>query len=227
MRAKEASELLGVERTKLRDYERKFHVFTPENERADKEAVDYTEKDIHDLKRLVLLNRATLTCSDIRDMQEGKRSLIQALEDRAKEIREEYERKMASRRLGQIIAATGASYETLDVETLWDIMQGKEQEGTEFFMEDDDPRILVRIITCPYCGKTVEIDLEDCLADSTCTDSQRDDDMGPDVLYEFDPQVACQCPECEEFFSVFGWLREYPIGVYDSDDITTKPYEEE
>ena len=228
MRAKEVYEMLGIDRTKLRDYDRKYEVFTPEHERiGGKEAIDYTDTDLYNLKRIVLLNRATLTCADIKDVQNGKRSLAQAFEDRAQAIQKEFEEKMASLRFAQMIAATGAEYDNLDVEGLWDIMQGKVQQGVTFYMEDDDPRILERDIVCPCCGETVLIDLEDFVADTTWTDSQRDDDMGPENVYEFDPDAPCECPKCNKLFTISGWLREYPIGAYDSDDIETTPYEDE
>ncbi len=228
MRAKEVYQTLGIDRTKLRDYDRKYEVFTPEHERTgEKDAIEYTETDLYNLKRLVILNRATLTCADIKDIQDGKKSLGQAFEYRAQLIRKEYEEKMASLQFAQMIAATGADYNDLDVDRLWDIMQGKVQEGVTFYMEDDDPRILERHVICPNCGESVLIDLEDYVADTTWTDSQRDDDMGPENLYEFDPDAPCECPNCHKLFTVNGWLREYPIGAYDSDDIQTFPCEEQ
>jgi DNA-binding transcriptional MerR regulator len=228
MRAKEVYQILGIDRTKLRDYDRKYEVFTPEHARSDeKEAIDYTETDLYNLKRLVILNRATLTCADIKDIQIGKKSLSQAFEYRAQLIRKEYEEKMASLQFAQIIAATGAGYNDLDVDRLWSMMQGKEQEGVVFYMEDNDPRILERDVICPCCGERVLVDLEDYVADITSTDSQRDDDMGPDNVYEFDPDAPCECSNCHKCFTISGWLREYPIGAYDSDEIITIPYVEQ
>ena len=220
--------MLGIDRTKLRDYDRKYHVFTPELERIDeKEAFEYTQADLHNLKKLVILNRATLTCADIKAVQEGKKSLQQAFDHRAQLIRKEYEEKMASLKLAQMSEATGADYEALDVDRLWEIMKGKEREGAVFYMEDDDPRILERDVICPCCGERVLVNLEDYVSDTACTESQRDDDMGPDVLYTFNGDDPCECPSCQNSFVISGWLREYPIGAFDSADIETISYEEQ
>lgn len=227
MRPKDVAKLLGIDRTKLRDYERKFYVFTPEKQRGEKEVVDYTETDIRNLKRLVLLNRSTLTCSDIRDVQSGALTLQQAFEAREQAILKAYEEKLASLQMARRIAATGATYDNLDVERWWADMQDEIQNGTRYCMEDDDPQVLVQPVECPHCGAITTVDLEDYGADPDFESSGREDDMGPAMIYHFDTQEPCQCSACTKRFTIHGWLREYPIGAYDSDGIYTKPYEEE
>ena len=43
--------------------------------------------------------------------------------------------------------------------------------------------------------------------------------MGPDVVHSFDSEENCKCPYCGKTLHIEGWIREYPIGILDSEEI--------
>ena len=59
--------------------------------------------------------------------------------------------------------------------------------------------------------------MEDYIADSSSF--EKDSGMGPDLVHSFDTEYSCRCPYCDSIIRVSGWIREYPIGTYDSEDI--------
>jgi len=80
--------------------------------------------------------------------------------------------------------------------------------------------LLTRNIICPYCEKSQEVDLEDYIHnESSC---EKENGMGPDMVYSFDSEECIECIGCEKVIRVSGWIREYPIGVCDSESIDVK-----
>lgn len=59
--------------------------------------------------------------------------------------------------------------------------------------------------------------MEDYIADSSSF--EKDNGTGPDLVHSFDTEYSCRCPYCDSIIRVSGWIREYPIGTYDSEDI--------
>lgn len=50
--------------------------------------------------------------------------------------------------------------------------------------------------------------------------------MGDDVIYSFDSRYKCRCPYCGKVLYATGWIREYPTGVLDSEEINVDTIEE-
>jgi len=46
--------------------------------------------------------------------------------------------------------------------------------------------------------------------------------MGPEIVYSFDSDDIYECPKCGNSIHISGWIREYPIGAYDSEDIVVE-----
>ena len=114
-----------------------------------------------------------------------------------------------------------AEFESFDTNHYWDIITQRETEGEEFIdvedMYDYRPVSLIRNIQCPYCGEVLEIDLEDFQYDQSS--DERENGMGLDIVYSFDSEDNIECPTCERKYLVSGWIREYPVGTYDSEHI--------
>ena len=51
------------------------------------------------------------------------------------------------------------------------------------------------------------------------SDYKKDNNMGPDVVHSFDSEENCKCPYCGKTLHIVGWIREYPIGILDSEEI--------
>lgn len=81
---------------------------------------------------------------------------------------------------------------------------------------------LVWDITCPYCGKSFEVDLDQYVSDTSGSERE----MGTETEYT----IECEefiCPECKKEFGIQGSVWEYPEGAYNDDTIETIEYEEE
>lgn len=98
-----------------------------------------------------------------------------------------------------------------------------------FTNDEDDPEnwrlSFSRTIECPDCGVEFEVDLEDYLQD--VSNFEKENGMGPDAVYNFDSATDCECPYCGKIIHITGWIREYPIGILDSEEIDVDLFEDE
>jgi len=79
------------------------------------------------------------------------------------------------------------------------------------------PVSLIRTVKCPYCSEKKEVDLEDYETDVISYDNEIG--MGEDIVYSFDSGDNIECSACLRKYRVSGWIREYPIGAYDSEEV--------
>ena len=75
---------------------------------------------------------------------------------------------------------------------------------------------LKRVVNCPHCNSPLRVDLED-----ECNTTTNDGQMGPETLYEFDFEDACDY--CGGRFLVTGYVSEYPAGALNHEDIVVFP----
>jgi len=222
MQTKEVTKMLGVNRERIK-YFKKQNVFMPENTVVDSKSAEYTEGDVTALRKLVILTKSGLTCGDIKRIQNGEWTLQEAIVERRKIIEDEMRRMRGSLSLTEEMVKIGVQFDSMPIEYLWNEIQQKEHEG-EAFMDFEDmygyrPVPLMRSGDCPHCNAVQEIDLVDYLWDETLNESHRENDMGPDIVYSFDTEDCIGCDKCGKAFQVRGWIREYPVGAYDSEHI--------
>ena len=55
---------------------------------------------------------------------------------------------------------------------------------------------------------------------------ESDNCMGPDMVYSFDSEENYHCDYCGKLLRIEGWIREYPMGAYDSEDVNVEGIEE-
>ena len=91
----------------------------------------------------------------------------------------------------------------------------------EEFEEYDEKISLVRIIDCPYCSTKNKIDLQ-----VECEKTSKERQMGPEIIYMFDTKENC-CIKCGRPFRILGYISEYPMGAYNSEEIKVVPIEDE
>ncbi len=89
------------------------------------------------------------------------------------------------------------------------------KNGPDDLYEGLDGIDLKRIVACPHCGSDNKIDLTD-----ECTSTSHERSMGDEILYEFDTE-AFKCEKCGRPFRVYGYISEYPLGAFNSEDIKT------
>ena len=220
MKPKEIQEKLGINADRIKFFKRQG-VFTPENPPSGNRGTNYTETDYKNLQFLVVLTKMGMTVSDIRKMQDGECSLEEAIKERRKQITDEIAKKQNALSLLSELIEDKEEFETFHTERYWDIITERESKGEEFVDFEDlygyQPVSLIRTVTCPYCGEELEVDLEDYETDVSSYDNENG--MGEDMVYSFDSEDNIECPACQRKYRVSGWIREYPIGAYDSEEV--------
>lgn len=85
------------------------------------------------------------------------------------------------------------------------------------FRADYDPRYssFYRTFHCPCCGKKIGFDLSNYESDVISNEYN----MGSDTVYFFDSMDALECEYCYQPLHVEGWIREYPVGAWDSEEL--------
>lgn len=100
-----------------------------------------------------------------------------------------------------------------------------------FVYEDDNPGdedwklSFIRTIECPNCFNEFDVDLEEYVDD--ISSYEKENGMGPDAVHYFDTQDECKCPSCGCTVHVTGWIREYPMGIFDSDEINAETIDDD
>lgn len=153
--------------------------------------------------------------------------MIAAIEERRKKIEEKMKQMKGSLYLSAEMLECGIQYDSMETGHYWGIVTQRESEG-EKFMDIDDGYwqiSLIRTVECPHCLKEQEIDLEDFLYDESSY--EKENGMGPDIVYSFDSEENYECPFCGKMFQVSGWIREYPMGMYDSENVDITKLDEE
>ncbi len=227
MRPKEIQEKLGIDANRIKLF-KKESIFIPENPPIGNRSTNYTDADYRRLQLIVTLTKCGLTCANIRDLQNGERSLESVIHDRQAHIEEEIAKGRNSLKMLSTLLTDQAEFSSFDVDHYWGIIQEKESDGEEFYdvfdMYGYMPISLIRDIKCPYCGECSEVDLEDYVYDQ-CSD-EHENGMGPDIVYSFDSDELYECQNCGRKVHIHGWAREYPIGAYDSEEVCVEEMEE-
>lgn len=227
MRPKEIQEKLGIDADRIKLFKREG-IFFPENPPSGNRSTNYTETDCENLRLLVVLTKSGLTCSDIRKLQDGEWTLEEAIVSRKQSIDAEIARKRNSLSLLSELIDDKAEFETFETDRYWNVITKKEATGEEFIDIEDmygyRPVSFIRNIQCPHCGEEYEVDLEDYLYDQSS--DERENGMGPDIVYSFNSEDNYECPKCGKVIQIEGWIREYPFGAYDSEDINLDEWED-
>jgi len=222
LQTKDVTKKLGINRDRIKYFKRQG-VFIQENP-----AEGFTDKDIYNLERLVVLTKAGLTCDDIIEIQNGKCSLSEAFVSRRKKLEDKIKQMEGSLKLSSEMLSEEVQYESLSTDYYLDVIRKREEAGEEFMDIDEDyfQLSLNRKIRCPQCQSEYDIDLGDYITGEYSSSDRRDDDMGPDNYYQFDTEDNYKCPCCGKKLQVTGWIREYPISSVDSEHIDISLVEE-
>jgi len=72
---------------------------------------------------------------------------------------------------------------------------------------------LQRAVECPHCSASNVMDFAE-----DCSETAEERPMGDGYLFEFEWE-DCKCASCGRTFRVSGRISEYPVGVFESEDI--------
>ena len=224
MQTKEITDALGITRERIKYY-KKEGVFVPENPVVNGKT-EFTDRDLKNLKRLVILTKSGLSCADIKRVQTGAKSLREVINDRQNAIREEIERMTGSLALSEELFDADVQYDSMPTQEYWQFIKSKEQAG-KIFMDINDgdyPVSLSRDIRCPHCGKVEAVNLDNYVYDQSS--DEKENGMGSDIVYSFNSEDNYTCAECGHLVLINGRIREYPIGAYDSESININKWED-
>ncbi|PKM87333.1 MAG: transcriptional regulator [Firmicutes bacterium HGW-Firmicutes-10] len=227
MRPKEIQDKLGIDADRIKLFKREG-IFFPEHPPSGNKSTNYTETDCENLRLLVVLTKSGLTCSDIRKLQDGEWTLEEAIVSRKQSIDAEIARKRNSLSLLSELLDDRAEFETFETDRYWNVITKREEDGEEFINIEDmygyRPVSLIRNVQCPHCCEPHEVDLEDYLYDQSS--DERENGMGPDIVYSFNSEDNYECPKSGKVIQIERWIREYPVGAYDSEGINVEELED-
>ena len=219
--AKEVCKLLGINNDRLKYFKRKG-VFESETKEAG-----YTANDIARLEQLVVLTKAGLTCDDIKDIDLGKISFSEAIKQRRNIMEDKLQQINGALSLSAELLNSGVQYDSMPSNYYLTEIKRRESEGEEF-MDLDEWKFdleMIENIKCPNCGESDNVDLEDYVySDSS---HEKENGMGSDYVMYFDSEQSYECPNCGKIVQISGWMREYPMGAFDSKEIDVSLAEED
>lgn len=131
MQANEVTKLLGINRDRIK-YFRKQGVFEPEHMPIGNKSPEYTQTDIDNLKTLIILTKAGLSCGDIKKIQNYEWTIDDALLARRQSIQEEIQRMQGSLLLTSELLDGKVEYSKIDTEYYWNLVLQKESAGINF-----------------------------------------------------------------------------------------------
>lgn len=211
--AKEVCELLGINNDRLK-YFKKREIFVSETKKAG-----YTANDIARLKQLVVLTKAGVTCDDIKNIDSGKVSFTEEIEQRRKIMKDKLQQIQGALSLSAELLDAGVQYDSMPSDYYLAEITRRESEGEEF-MDFDEGQFeleMMEDIKCPNCGAEDTVDLEDYVYSESS--NERENGMGPDFVRYFDSEQSYECPDCGKVIRISGWKREYPMGAFDSENV--------
>lgn len=129
MKIKELEELLSIPRSNIRFYE-KEGLFTPE--RRDNNYREYTQSDIEDLQRIIVLRKMGLTVEEIKKLNIHELPFHQAIAGARKRLEDEIEQLNGSLRLVRQLEKEKVSMDEIDFVKHWDTICKSEKSGEEF-----------------------------------------------------------------------------------------------
>lgn len=194
MRPKEFCEALHISENVIKKY-KKEGLFFPEHPSEGNRATDYTKTDMQNLKKLLVLSKAGLTCSDLKRLQGSETRLQEALKARRAVINDKMKKMRNSLDMLVTLLDDKADFNDFQTEHYWNDITEKEAAGEEFMdftMYEYQPTPLERVVKCPHCGHQEKVDLEDFLYDESS--SENENGMGSDIIYSFDSGESYECP---------------------------------
>lgn len=128
MRPKEFCEALHISENVIKKY-KKEGLFFPEHPSEGNRATDYTKTDMQNLKKLLVLSKAGLTCSDLKRLQGSETRLQEALKARRAVINDKMKKMRNSLDMLVTLLDDKADFNDFQTEHYWNDIAEKEAAG--------------------------------------------------------------------------------------------------
>ena len=129
MDIKEVEKSLSVTRANIRYYE-KEELISPT--RKENNYRDYSDEDILELKKVLVLRKIGFSVKEIRDMKNSSLSLSDALDATIERLNQTIEELQGSLEVAKELESENTDFEKIDTERYWDLINNKEKGGAKF-----------------------------------------------------------------------------------------------
>ena len=129
MTIKEVEQCLGVPRATVRFYEKEGLLSPTRGENGYRE---YSEEDVVQLKKIIILRKLGFAVSDIEDVLDGAKPMSEALESNIENLTRQMQELQGAMALCRRMQENGEQIETLDAEKYWNAVEEEEKKGNRF-----------------------------------------------------------------------------------------------
>lgn len=129
MKIKEVEELLSITRANIRFYE-KEGLLSPT--RSENNYRDYSEENVQQLKKILILRKLGFTIEEIHNMQNGDLELNDVIDDNITRLESEITKLQGSLKIAQQLKKKDIDYNSLDENQYWLIINQEEKSGKKF-----------------------------------------------------------------------------------------------
>jgi len=125
----EAEQRLGMSRSNIRFYEKEGLI---DPVRLENGYRDYSEQDIEQLKKIIILRKLGVPLESIRDLQDGAVSLDQVLSDSKKSLEKQLREIRGAVSVLDELGAEQGGLEDLRTDYYWERIESEESRGNSF-----------------------------------------------------------------------------------------------
>lgn len=129
MEIKEVENMLSISRSNIRFYE-KQGLISPE--RRNNNYRDYSEEDVHELKKIIILRKMGFTVEEISKIKNGELSLDDAVPNAKTRLETEIEQLNGALKIIKQVEKEHTSFDGIEVNKYWDSITEAEKEGEKF-----------------------------------------------------------------------------------------------
>ena len=149
MTIKEVEQCLGVPRATVRFYEKEGLLSPTRGENGYRE---YSEEDVVQLKKIIILRKLGFAVSDIEDVLDGAKPMSEALESNMENLTRQMQELQGAMALCRKMQESGEQIETFDAEQYWNAVEEEEQKGNRFLDIAKDVVQLEKRFVLEYFG---------------------------------------------------------------------------
>ena len=129
MTIKEVEQLLEVPRATVRFYEKEGLINPQRGENGYRE---YSDEDVQNLKKIIILRKLGLTVADIEDVLDGARPMSEVVAGNISNLEKQIEELQGALKVCHKLQEEQEEIETFDVDKYWNVIEEEEQKGNRF-----------------------------------------------------------------------------------------------
>ncbi len=149
MTIKEVEQYLEVPRATVRFYEKEGLIHPQRGENGYRE---YSDEDVQNLKKIIILRKLGLSVADIEDVLDGARPMCEVVADNINNLEKQIENLQGALVVCRKLQEEQEEITTFDVEKYWNVIEEEEQKGNRFLDIAKDVAHFEKGIILEYFG---------------------------------------------------------------------------